>query len=183
MKRKYTIILLALIGFLGMSSVGTAQIRGEIKVTLPFEFVVDGKTLPAGAYTVSRFADDKYEGLILTNYEDRTSVFVHTVELESASAGKPQVSFERVGNSTSSAGFEHRTTSITFRYPARSFSRQPQEHRATCLPPKVPEPIRSFLFGVAGGNSGWTMNSCPCSLPTTFFRSRQMTSRANMFQN
>jgi hypothetical protein len=96
-KRKYTIILLALIGFLGMSSVGTAQIRGEIKVTLPFEFVVDGKTLPAGTYTVSRFADDKYEGLILTNYEDRTSVFVHTVEIESASAGKPQVSFERVG--------------------------------------------------------------------------------------
>ena len=97
MKRKFTVILLALIGFLGMSSVAAAQIRGEIRVTLPFEFVVDGKTLPAGTYTVSRFANDKYEGLILANYESRTSVFIHPVEIESASADKPQVSFERVG--------------------------------------------------------------------------------------
>jgi hypothetical protein len=80
-----------------MSSVAAAQIRGEIRVTLPFEFVVDGKTLPAGTYTVSRFANDKYEGLILANYEGRTSVFIHPVEIESASADKPQVSFERVG--------------------------------------------------------------------------------------
>jgi len=74
-----------------------AQIRGEIVVTLPFDFVVSGKTLPAGTYTLSHFSDDKFAGLILSSHENRTSVFVHPIEIESAHADKPSVSFERVG--------------------------------------------------------------------------------------
>src|SRR5260370_3540157 len=97
MKRKYANILLTLICLLGLGVAAKAQTRGKIVVTLPFEFVVSGKALPAGTYTVSRFADDKSEGLILSSYENRTSVFVHPVEIENASADKPQVSFERVG--------------------------------------------------------------------------------------
>jgi hypothetical protein len=96
-KGKYASILLTLIGVLGMGTAAKAQIRGEIKVTLPFEFVVDGKTLPAGTYTVSRFADDKHEALILSNYEGRTSVFVHPGGVDSASVDKPEVSFQRLG--------------------------------------------------------------------------------------
>jgi hypothetical protein len=97
MKKKYATILLTLICLLGLGVGATAQTRGKIVVTLPFEFVVSGKTLPAGTYTLSRFADDKSEGLILSSYENRTSVFVHPVEIENAFADKPQVSFERVG--------------------------------------------------------------------------------------
>jgi hypothetical protein len=74
-----------------------AESRHEIVVTLPFEFVVGGKTLPARTYRVSRLADDRFEGLILSSYENRISVFVHPVEIESASADKPHLSFERVG--------------------------------------------------------------------------------------
>jgi len=96
-KKKYTSILLALIGLLGMGTAAKAEIRGALKVTVPFEFVVDGRTLPAGTYTVSRFADDKHGGLILSNYESRTSVFVLPVGVERASADKPEVSFQRVG--------------------------------------------------------------------------------------
>ena len=97
MKKKYASILLTLICLLGLGVAAKAQIRGEIIVTLPFEFVVSGKTLPAGTYTLSRFSDDKFDGLILSNYENRTSVFVHPIEVESAHADKPNVSFERVG--------------------------------------------------------------------------------------
>jgi hypothetical protein len=97
MKKKYASILAAIICFLGLGVAAKAEIRREIVVTLPFEFVVSGKTLPAGTYTVSRFADDKFEGLILSSYENRTSVFVHPGEIESASGDKPQLSFERVG--------------------------------------------------------------------------------------
>jgi hypothetical protein len=97
MKKKYACILLTLVGLLGLGVAAKAQIRGEIVVTLPFEFVVSGKTLPAGTYTLSRFSDDKFEGLILSSYENRTSVFVHPIEIESAHADKPSVSFERVG--------------------------------------------------------------------------------------
>lgn len=97
MKKKFASILLTLICLLGLGVAAKAQTRGKIVVTLPFEFVVSGKTLPAGTYTVSRFADDKSEGLILSSYENRIIVFVHPVEIENASADKPQVSFERVG--------------------------------------------------------------------------------------
>jgi hypothetical protein len=96
-KKKYASILLTLTGLLGMGTAAKAEIRNEIKVTLPFEFVVDGKTLPAGTYTVSRFADDKHTGLILSNDESRTGVFVRPVEVERTSADKPGVSFQRVG--------------------------------------------------------------------------------------
>jgi len=96
MKKKYASILLTLTCLLGLGVAAKAQIRGEIIVTLPFEFVVGGKTLPAGTYTLSRFSDDKFEGLILSSYENRTSVFVHPIEIESAHADKPSVSFERV---------------------------------------------------------------------------------------
>ena len=97
MKEKYTSILLALIGILGMGTAAKAEIRGALKVTVPFEFVVDGRTLPAGTYTVSRLANDKHDGLILSNYESQTSVFVLPVGVERASADKPEVSFQRVG--------------------------------------------------------------------------------------
>ncbi len=97
MKKKYASLLLTLICLLGLGVAAKAETRREIVVTLPFEFVVSGKTLPAGTYTVSRFSDDKFGGLILSSFENRTSVFVHPVEIESASADKPQVSFERVG--------------------------------------------------------------------------------------
>lgn len=92
--KKYASILLTFIGLLGLGVTAKAEIRGEIVVTLPFEFVVSGKTLPAGTYTVSRLSDDKFGGLILSSYENHTSVFVHPIEIESASADKPQVSFE-----------------------------------------------------------------------------------------
>jgi hypothetical protein len=96
-KNKYASILVAIICFLVLGVAAKAQIRGEIVVTLPFEFVIGGKTLPAGTYRVSRVSDDKRSGLILSSYENRTSVFVHPVEFESTSENKPQVSFERVG--------------------------------------------------------------------------------------
>lgn len=97
MKKNYASLLLTLICLLGLGATAQAQIRGDIVVTLPFEFVVGGKILPAGTYTLSRFSGDRLDGLLLFNRENRTSIFLHPVEIESASANKPQVSFERVG--------------------------------------------------------------------------------------
>lgn len=97
MKMHYLRILLALVCSAGLGAIANAEIRGQILVTLPFEFVVSGKTLPAGTYTVSRFSDDKFDGLILSSYEHRVSVFVHPVEIETAIADKPNVTFERIG--------------------------------------------------------------------------------------
>lgn len=99
MKKQYLTILLTFVGFVGLSGVVQAAARDEIVVTLPFEFVANGKTFPAGTYTVSRFSDDKLGGLILSSHENRVHVIVFPITVESAGADKPSVSFERVGES------------------------------------------------------------------------------------
>ena len=96
-KLSYARILVALIGLLGMGMAAHAEVRGEVVVTLPFDFVANGKTLPAGTYTVSSFSDDKNDGLLLNNYDARASVFVRASEVDGAASDKPEVSFERAG--------------------------------------------------------------------------------------
>ena len=95
MKKKFASILLTLTCLLGLGVAARATTQAEIVVTLPFEFVVSGKTLPAGTYKVRQIFDDKLEGLLLSN--DHTSVFVYPITVGSASSDKPQVSFGRVG--------------------------------------------------------------------------------------
>jgi hypothetical protein len=95
MKKKFASIVLTLTGVLGLGVAARATTQAEIVVTLPFEFVVSGKTLPAGTYKVRQIFDDKLEGLLLSN--DHTSVFVYPITVGSASSDKPQVSFDRVG--------------------------------------------------------------------------------------
>jgi hypothetical protein len=97
MKMKFASVLLTVICLLGLSAAARADIRGQLRVTMPFAFVIDGQTLPAGTYTLSSFSDDKFDGLILSNHDHRIGVFVRPVEIEGASVDKPQVSFQRVG--------------------------------------------------------------------------------------
>jgi hypothetical protein len=97
-KKSYARILVATIGLLGMGMAAHAEVRGQLVVMLPFDFVAGGKTLPAGTYTVSTFTDDKYDGLLLSNYDARASVFVRPSEIDSAASSKPEVSFEQAGD-------------------------------------------------------------------------------------
>jgi hypothetical protein len=96
--KTYARFLVAITVLFGLGVAAKAETRAEIVVTLPFGFVVGGKTLPAGTYTVSRLSDEKFDGLILTSYDKHTSVFVRPSEFESASLDKPQMSFQRVGD-------------------------------------------------------------------------------------
>jgi len=97
MKKLCLRIVVALVGFAGLGITAKAQVPDQIIVTIPFEFVVAGKTLPAGTYRVNRVSDDKREGLIFSSVENRASAIVHPIEVESAPADKAQVSFEKAG--------------------------------------------------------------------------------------
>jgi len=97
MKKLCLRIVVALVGFAGLGITAKAQVPDQIIVTIPFEFVVAGKTLPAGTYRVNRVSDDKREGLIFSSVENRASAMVHPIEVESAPADKAQVSFEKAG--------------------------------------------------------------------------------------
>ena len=95
--KKLLHIAVALVSFAGLGITAKAQVPDQIVVTIPFEFVVGGKTLPAGTYRVNRVADDKWEGLIFSSFENRAGAIVHPIEVESAPADKARVSFETAG--------------------------------------------------------------------------------------
>jgi hypothetical protein len=111
--KRYVRLLGAITFLFGLGVAAKAETRAEIVVTLPFGFVVGGKTLPAGTYTVSRWSGDNFGSLMLTSRDNRASVFLLPSGIESASADKPQVSFQQVGDSTSSARFRQHGTFIT----------------------------------------------------------------------
>lgn len=90
-------ILIVLFSFAGLGIAARAQVRDQVAVTIPFEFVVGGKTLPAGTYKVNRVTDTNRKTLILHSFENHTSVLVVPSQVEDASTDKAYVSFERVG--------------------------------------------------------------------------------------
>ena len=98
MKKLCLRIAVALVSFAGLGITAKAQVVDQIVVTVPFEFVVAGKTLPAGTYRVNRVSDDKWEGLILSSFDNHASVIVHPIEVESTPDDKAHVSFETAGD-------------------------------------------------------------------------------------
>jgi hypothetical protein len=74
-----------------------AEIRDQVLVKLPFEFVVSGTTLPAGTYTVKRLVQQQSNLLLLTNNDNRRSILVHPIESLDASNDMAKVRFRKVG--------------------------------------------------------------------------------------
>ncbi len=96
MRKQYLRILIALIGLAGLGMSARGQAFDQIVVNIPYDFVVAGKTLPAGTYKVNRVSVTD-RALILSSVENRASAIVLATQIESTSADKPQVSFEQVG--------------------------------------------------------------------------------------
>jgi hypothetical protein len=98
MRKQCLRILIALIGVAGLGMAARGQAIDQIVLNVRYEFVVAGKTLPAGKYTVKRLSDTDPDVLILSSFENRTNAIVlPTTKVDSSSADKVQVSFEEVG--------------------------------------------------------------------------------------
>lgn len=91
-------IAVALVSFAGLGITAKAQVVDQVVVTIPFQFVVAGRTLPAGTYRVNRVSDDRWAGLIFSSFENRASALVRPIEVESTPDGKAHVSFETAGD-------------------------------------------------------------------------------------
>lgn len=99
MKKLYLRIAVALVGIAGLGITTKAQAAvDQLVVTVPFEFVVDGTTLPAGTYQVHRLSDNPSGGLVLSSYENRVTTTVLPIDIESARVNKPEVAFETAGD-------------------------------------------------------------------------------------
>jgi hypothetical protein len=100
MKKQCMRILIALISVAGFGAAAHGQTVDQITTKIPYEFVVAGKTLPAGNYRVSRLNETNGGTvLVLSSFENRASVFVMPAQFESGPADKVFVQFEQIGES------------------------------------------------------------------------------------
>ena len=131
--KNYARILVAVVFFLGLSGAAKAATQDDIIVKLPFEFVVGGKTLPAGTYTASRLSDYRFGGLRLTSRANGTSIFVLPNEVEGTSADKPNLTFRQVGEQHFLSAVQTEDEIYNIPYPVRSSWKPPRNHTAPSL--------------------------------------------------
>jgi hypothetical protein len=112
--KKYASVLVAITFVLGLGVAAKAETRDAIVVKVPFEFVVFGKTLPAGKYTLSTVSSTGFAPLLLTNNDSGTSMFLPQHENEGTSVEKPLVVFQRVGGESFLSAI--RTTSTVYNF-------------------------------------------------------------------
>ncbi len=91
-------ILSAIALFCGMSVAANAELRDDVVVTVPFDFVVGHKTLPAGNYKVTSLPTSTSNSTLrLTGRDKGVSAVVLPFEAKSVGVNMPRLSFERVG--------------------------------------------------------------------------------------
>jgi hypothetical protein len=97
MRKQCLHFLIALIGVAGLGVATKSQAVDQLVVKIPREFVVGGKTLPAGTYRVDRLHSSVARALVLSSFENRASAIVIPTEVESSKGDKAVVTFEQVG--------------------------------------------------------------------------------------
>jgi hypothetical protein len=73
-----------------------AGLTRSLKVNVPFDFTVNGKTLPAGQYTIEQ--GTVTNALVIRNWETKQAAGVIVRKLEVSADSKPQLIFRRYGN-------------------------------------------------------------------------------------
>jgi hypothetical protein len=98
MKTTYVRFLSAFFGLAALAAATRAQEVDQLIVNVPYEFVVAGKTLPAGTYRVNRLNDSDLTELEITSVENRTGALLLSSEVRSTSEDKPALTFQHVGD-------------------------------------------------------------------------------------
>lgn len=68
----------------------------QLLVTIPYDFVVGAKTLPAGTYRVSRVSTTDLGTLLLKNVGNHAGVLLNASEWEDVRADKPELRFQQI---------------------------------------------------------------------------------------
>ena len=118
--KKHVRTLVAIAFLLGLTGAVRAEAEEGVIVTLPFEFVVGAKTLPAGTYTVRNLSLNGPGALQLSNKDLSASMYVLPYLNESVIGGKPELSFEQVGGQHFLSAIQ--TAATVYRIPVRDSS-------------------------------------------------------------
>jgi hypothetical protein len=96
MKKSYLSVVLTLTCLLGLGISARAQDTSRVVVTVPFEFVAGGETLPAGTYTLGRVSPASQRGLVIRS--DDQSAFLLPIVVDDAPAEQAKLGFTQVGD-------------------------------------------------------------------------------------
>ena len=96
MSKSYLTAVLMFTCVLGVGVSARALDTDAVVVSVPFEFVVGGATLPAGNYRVSRVNPGANRELAISGYE-KGNAFVLPVAFDDGPTNQPTLSFEHVG--------------------------------------------------------------------------------------
>jgi len=98
MKKVYLTAVLMLTGLCGMSINAHAQDADAVIVSVPFEFVAGGATLPEGQYRVARINPGVNRELAIRGY-NKGSAFLLPLTFDGVAPtnGQPTLNFEHIG--------------------------------------------------------------------------------------
>ena len=98
MKRSYFTAVLMLTCLLGVGVSARAQDTDAVVVSVPFEFVAGGATLPAGEYRINRASPGVNRELAIRGY-DKGGAFLFPLAFDEVTVAdnEPTLSFEHVG--------------------------------------------------------------------------------------
>ncbi len=97
MKKHFVRMATAFFGCAILAIAAKGQEADQLVVRVPYEFVVAGKTLPAGTYRVNRVTDSDNKELVLRSLENRATALILASVVESAQADKPSFTFQQIG--------------------------------------------------------------------------------------
>jgi hypothetical protein len=99
MKKHCVRILSAFFGLAALALTAKGQAVDQLVVNIPYEFVVAGKTLPAGTYRVKRVSDNDKKALRISSFENGAAALVFSSEVaDNTRVEQPSVTFQHVGD-------------------------------------------------------------------------------------
>ena len=96
--KTYARILSAFLGLAALALGTRAQEIDQIAVNIPHDFVVGGKTLPAGNYRVNRLSQGDLAELVITSVENRAGALFRSTEVRATREDKPSLRFQHIGD-------------------------------------------------------------------------------------
>jgi hypothetical protein len=96
MKKSYFVVVVMLTCLLGVGVSAHAQDADAVVVSVPFEFVAGGATLPAGQYRVHRINPGVSQELAISG-NDKGNAFLLPLAFDNRPTSEPTLSFEHVG--------------------------------------------------------------------------------------
>lgn len=106
MKKYFIGVLAAVFGMAAFAVAGKATTSDQLVVNVPYEFVVGGKTLPAGTYRLTRLSDSNVGELALVNVDKHASVLLNASEWEDVRGDKPELRFQQIAGQHFLSGIE-----------------------------------------------------------------------------